>query len=219
MNPNQGQFCRPSSSTRSTSLTTATGPPTHPHAPVHRVHSINPLLTLRNPSKAHSRPYLYSSHPFPTRVPLSFPYLSSPTSTPSHATATPSQVLSAWIPSTRYSSLQPPSLRPPLLGHPQPHFPAMTPILFHLNVLVTIPPAHRHCTAPLWTNHSLPDFIPSDDLRNGRLRGQGWMRDTPTTGARNHRYSQDRSLQANPRLSVQGHPDQSPSIRKCHFTL
>lgn len=114
MYSNQGQLYQPQDPgpSRSTSLTIATGHPTRPHALVHQIHSINPLRTLKDPSKAHIRPSLYSSHQFPIQVPLSSSNPSSSTSTPSHPTATPSPVLSTRTPSTRHSSLQPLSTRP-----------------------------------------------------------------------------------------------------------
>ena len=99
MNSNQNPLCQPWGSTRSTSLATATG---HPHASVHEIYAVNPLHTLKDPSKAHARPYLYSSRLLPIHVPPS-PNLSSSASTPFHITATPSPVLSVQTPSTRPS--------------------------------------------------------------------------------------------------------------------
>ena len=78
MNANQNQLCRASGSTRSASLTRATS---HPYTPLHQIHAVNPLHTLKDPSKARTRPYFYSSHSFSIHVPLPSPNLSS--STPS----------------------------------------------------------------------------------------------------------------------------------------
>ncbi|KAF9649296.1 hypothetical protein BDM02DRAFT_3114082 [Thelephora ganbajun] len=114
MNPNQDQISQPSGPTRSTQpafLTTATGHPDHLHAPARRIHSINPLRTLKDPSKAFTRPHLYSGHSFPISPPLS-PHLSTPASTSSHTTVTPSPIISVRTSSTRHSSLQSPSAHP-----------------------------------------------------------------------------------------------------------
>ena len=80
MNTNQNQLCRASGSTRSASLVRATG---HPYAPLHQIHTVNPLHTLRDPSKAHTRPYLYSNRSFSIHVHLPSPNLSSSVSTTS----------------------------------------------------------------------------------------------------------------------------------------
>ena len=109
MNTNQNQLRQASGSTRSTSLTRATG---HPYAPVHQIHTVNPLHTLRVPSKARTRPYLYSSRSFHIHVPLPSPNLSSSISTPSRTTAIPSAVLSTRTPSTLHPPLQPLSTHP-----------------------------------------------------------------------------------------------------------
>ena len=86
MNAKQNQLRQ---STRST-------PSGHPHASTHQIHSVNPLDTLKDPSKAHARPYLYSSRSLPIHVPLPSPNLSNSVSTPSN----------------RHLSLQPPPTRP-----------------------------------------------------------------------------------------------------------
>ena len=108
MNSNQDQLSQPLGSTRSTSLTAATGHTNLPHAPVHQVLTINPLHALNDPSEAHR----YLSRLFPTHVPQSSPDLPSSSSTSSYTTATPSPTLSVRMSSTRYSSLQPTSTRP-----------------------------------------------------------------------------------------------------------
>jgi len=116
MNWTQDQLSEPSGSTQSVQPpfpATVTGHSNRPHAPVHQTHSINPLNILINPSKAYTRPYRYSSHPYRTYAPPYSPNISSSTPTPSHTTATPSPVLSVRTQSTRHSSLQPPSKRPP----------------------------------------------------------------------------------------------------------
>ena len=113
MNQFHNQLYKPSASMQSTQptpLATPAGRPNHPRAPVHQIH-VNPLYTLVDPFKARTRPYLYSSHLFPTYTPPS--NLSSSASTPSNTTTTPSPILSAQISSTRHSSLQPPPTRPP----------------------------------------------------------------------------------------------------------
>jgi len=76
MNAKQNQLRQPSGSTRPT-------PTGHPYASTHQIHTVNPLQTLKDPSKAHSRPYLYSSRSLPIHVPLPSSNISNSASTPS----------------------------------------------------------------------------------------------------------------------------------------
>jgi hypothetical protein len=169
MNSNQYQPSGPTRSTQSIHPIASAGHHNHPHAPYRQIPPTNLLHALHNPSKAHTRPYLYSNHPFPIHVPGDSPDLSSSASTPSHAMATPSPILSVRTLSTRHSSLQPPSTRPTQPpSAPVPHDDTRSILSKHTRHYIPSSPA-SHPTSPIPPPSSMslnhPPHLPLPSLQ------------------------------------------------------